>query len=343
VLTAIEKTPLHARLQKEGRLVPYDSATVLGHGAADLNFVPKRMTAGEMHQGYNWLIRALYSYDSYRTRLTTALSQFQPRPELGRRVTGPAERKLMKIVLKTARYFLMTGSSRRRRFFLSTLREVFASGASLEKVTAAISYMIAHKHFHEYVTQTHGDPEAVPAISPFSEQAPAEWWQGEFDSERVRQLKREVPGGWLSWLHPPVRRAVAVPEAFLSEKVGECLRRYLNELDVDVIPVAAAAISRLRDSADVLVLPILGSVRKGREDLYQIVQQLHERVQADLERVPRVVHFALDGDHRAVVDAFARVGLNFTRRVERLRDAYAKAVEAVILSHPPEGKAITAS
>ena len=26
VLTAIEKTPLHARLQKEGRLLPYDSA-----------------------------------------------------------------------------------------------------------------------------------------------------------------------------------------------------------------------------------------------------------------------------------------------------------------------------
>src|SRR5262249_30216843 len=152
---------------------------------------------------------------------------------------------------------------------------------------------------------THGDPEAVPAVSPFKEAETArEWWQREFDSDRVRELKRELSVGWFGWLHPPVRRAVVVPEAFLREKVGECLRRYLNELDVDVIPLATAAISRVRDSADVLVLPILGSVRKGREELQQIAQQLHERAQADLGRLPRVVHFALDGDHRAVVDAF---------------------------------------
>jgi radical SAM superfamily enzyme YgiQ (UPF0313 family) len=343
VLTAIEKTPLHARLSKEGRLVPYDSATVLGHGAADLNFVPKRMTASELLCGYNWLIRALYSYDSYRQRLVTTLRQWQPRPDLDRRTTGSVDLKLLAILAKSLRYFLLTRSRHRRRFFLTTLREVFASGASSEKISAALSYAIAHKHFHEYVTGTHGDPEAVPGTSPFSEPAAQEWWQGEFDSERVRQLKREVRGGWFAWLRPPVRRVVAVPEALLSEKVGECLRRYLNELDVDVVPLASAAISRLRDSADVLVLPILGSVRKGREELYQIVQQLHERVQADLERVPRVVHFALDGDHRAVVDAFARVGLNFTRHVERLREAYAKAVEAVVLSQPSAGEPIKAS
>ena len=65
VLTAIEKTPLHARMQKEGRLLPYDSATVLGHGAADLNFIPKLMTVEEVQRGYNWLIRSLYRYDNY--------------------------------------------------------------------------------------------------------------------------------------------------------------------------------------------------------------------------------------------------------------------------------------
>ena len=110
-----------------------------------------------------------------------------------------------------------------------------------------------------------------------------------------------------------------------------------------MVPVATAAISRLRDRADVLVLPIVGSVRKGREELHQIVQQLHERVQADLERVPRVVPFALDGDHRAVVDAFARIGLNFTRRVERLRDAYAKAIAGVVPGQPGPQEAIKAS
>jgi hypothetical protein len=301
------------------------------------------MTPHELLRGYNWLIRALYSYDSYRQRLSTVLRQWKARPDEGR-AAGAVDLKLLGILMKSLRYFLLTRSSRRRRFFLATIREVIASGATMEKIAAAVSYLIAHKHFHEYVTGTHGDPEAVPAISPFAESvAGQEWWQGQFDSERMRQLKREVRGGWLAWLRPPVRRAVAVPEAFLSEKVGECLRRYLNELDVDVVPVAAAAMSRMRDSADVLVLPILGSVRKGREELYQIVQQLHERVQADLERVPRIVHLALDGDHRAVVDGFARVGLNFTRRIERLREAYAKAVEAVILSQPAPGEPIKAS
>ena len=52
VLTALEKTPLHARLAKEGRLVPFDRARTLGHGAADLNFVPKRMTMDELRDGY---------------------------------------------------------------------------------------------------------------------------------------------------------------------------------------------------------------------------------------------------------------------------------------------------
>jgi hypothetical protein len=204
--------------------------------------------------------------------------------------------------------------------------------------------MIAHKHFHEYVTRTHGDPEAVPATSPFSEAATThEWWESGFDSERARQLKREVRVPWLDRLRLRGRRAVAVPEAFLTEKVGECLRRYLNELDVDVVPVATAAISRLRDRADLLVLPILGSVRKGREELHQIVQQLHERVQADLERLPRVVSFALDGDHRAVVDAFARIGLNFTRRIGRLSDAYAKAIAAAAPGQPHPQEAIKAS
>jgi len=346
VLTAIEKTPLHARLKNEGRLVPYDSANVLGHGAADLNFVPKRMTASEVHRGYNWLIRALYSYDGYRGRLTTALRQFQARPALNTPTTGRGrvDWQLLAIAAKTARYFLLTRSWRRRRFFLGTLREVMATGASMEKINAAISYMIAHKHFHEYVAGTHGDPEAVPATSPFSETATTqEWWEGQFDSERVRQLKREVRVPWLARLRLRGRRAVAIPEAFLTEKVGECLRRYLAELEVDVVPVATAAISRLRDRADVLVLPIVGSVRKGREELHQIVQQLHERVQADLERVPRVVPFALDGDHRAIVDAFARIGLNFTRRIERLRDAYATAVAAVAPGQSRSPETIKAS
>ncbi|MBI4594348.1 MAG: hypothetical protein HY728_09040, partial [Candidatus Rokubacteria bacterium] len=69
------------------------------------------------------------------------------------------------------------------------------------------------------------------------------------------------------------------------------------------------------------------------------VQQLLERVQADLERLPKVVHFSLDGDHRAVFDSFARIGLVFTRRIERLREAYLTAVEAVMAQSGPPATA----
>lgn len=332
VLTAIEKTPLHARLKAEGRLLPYDSAHVLGHGSADLNFVPKRMTVDEVLKGYNWLIRALYKYENYGGRLVTTVQQYRPRPDLAARVAKRFDPTLLAIGVKALRYFVLTSDSVRRRFFLGTIRRALAGGASLEKLLSVVSYMVAEKHFHEYVTATHGDPETVTNLSPFADREAVEWWQDEQGHEFVRTVKRKLyfGTGWLAWLKARPRRVVAVPDVILADTVGECLRRYLNELGVEVVPVAAAALSRLRDRADVLVLPILGSMRKGREELYQMVQQLQERVQADLERLPRIVHFSLDGDRRMVQDAFARVGLIFTRRIARLRQAYVNAVEAVM-------------
>ena len=343
VLTAIEKTPLYARLEKEGRLLPYDSALVQGHGSADLNFVPKLMTVEEAHRGYNWLIRALYKSEHYGTRLVQALRQFRPRCGPGRRTPGQLDWRLFRVAANLIRYFLLTRSRVRRRFFLQTLWQTMRSEPSAEKLVNALAYMIGHKHFHEFVTATHGDPEAVGRISPFAEAPPVEdWWRGEFNKEYVKHLKKELYAGakGLARVGRRLRGAVAVPEAFLTDKVGECLRHYLNELGVEVVPVATAALSRLRDRVDLLVMPILGSVRKGREELHQILQQLHERVHAELDKLPKVVHFPLDEDDRAVFDGFARIGLTFTRRIERLRQAYKKAVEAVMV---PSGQAATRS
>jgi radical SAM superfamily enzyme YgiQ (UPF0313 family) len=330
VLTAIEKTPLHARLQKEGRLLPYDSATVLGHGAADLNFVPKLMTVEEVQRGYNWLIRSLYRYDNYSARVVQAFRPFRKQWERG---SGHFDLHLALIALKVMRHFLLTTDGLRRRTFIRTLRAITKGGWSTEKLVDAISYLIVHKHFHEYVSEVHGDPETVSAQSPFADPALERWWEGEFGAAYAESLRRQLETGrtWLGWFRPGLRRAVAIPEAFLTEKVGQCLRRYLAELDVEVIPVATAALSRLRGRADLFVLPILGSVRKGREDLHQVVQQLHERVQTDLDKLPRVVHLKIDGGREAVFEAFAGIGLTFTRRIERLRSAFETAVEAVLV------------
>ena len=337
VLTAIEKTPLHARLEKEGRLLPYDSASVMGHGAADLNFTPKLMTVPEVQRGYNWLIRSLYRYDNYGARVVQALRPFQPRPERETRAAGRFDWDLTRIAFKVARHFLLTTDSVRRRVFIRTMRASMGKKWSTERLVDAISYMIAHKHFHEYVTEVHGDPETVSAQSPFADTSLERWWEGEFGPAYLESLRREAGTGrsWLApglaWFRPGLRRAVAVPEAFLTERVGECLRRYLDELGVEVIPVASAALSRLKDRADLFVLPIFGSVRKGKEDLHQVVQQLQERVQADLDKLPRVVHLSIDGGREAVFEAFARIGLTFTRRLERLREAFETAVDAALV------------
>jgi hypothetical protein len=200
--------------------------------------------------------------------------------------------------------------------------------------------MIVHKHFHEYVTEVHGDPETVAPQSPFADTSLERWWEGEFGPAYLESLRREAGTGrsWLApgfaWFRPGLRRAVAVPEAFLTEKVGECLRRYLDELGVEVIPVATAALSRLKDRADLFVLPMFGSVRKGREELQQVVQQLQERVQTDLDKLPRVIHLSIDGGREAVFEAFARIGLTFTRRLERLREAFETAVDAALVPAP---------
>lgn len=172
VLTAIEKTPLHARMDREGRLLEYDSASVLGHGAADLNFLPKQMSVAEVKEGYNWLIRSLYKYDNYSQRLVMALRQFGPRHAGNGDAGSKFDGRMLKVVLKLLRYFLFTRDGARRRFFLGTLKACLGRTPSFEKLVSAVSYMVAHKHFHEYVTATHGDPETVAPISPFAGREP---------------------------------------------------------------------------------------------------------------------------------------------------------------------------
>jgi len=333
VLTAIEKTPLYARLEQEGRLLPYDSALVQGHGASDLNFVPKLMSEEEMRRGYNWLIRALYKYENYSARLVQALEQFHPQHRLSRGSANELDWHMLRVVVRMVRHFLLTTNHTRRRFFLKTIWQTMRHQPSSKKLLEALSYMIGHKHFHEYVTATHGDPEVVGPLSPFAEAASVKaWWEAEFDKQRVKRLKKELfsAGRW-AWVGQRLRRTAAVPEAFLKDKAGSCLRHYLNELGVEVVPVAMATLSRLRERADVFILPSLGKVMKGHEELQQVIQHLHERIQVELPTLPKVIHFPLDEDHKAVFDAFARVGLLFTRRIGRLKMAYKKAVEAALV------------
>jgi radical SAM superfamily enzyme YgiQ (UPF0313 family) len=168
VLFAIEQTPLHARLKREGRLLEYDESLAQVHGSADLNFVPKKMTGEELLRGYRWMIRALYRYDHYGERLVHSLRPFAPSPESARRSAGRLSSKQLRMTARIFRYFLLSRDHARRRFFLQTVWRVMRHRPSVQKLIVAISYMTVHKHFHEYVLRTHGETETAGRTSPFS-------------------------------------------------------------------------------------------------------------------------------------------------------------------------------
>ncbi|MFQ5708761.1 MAG: DUF4070 domain-containing protein [bacterium] len=171
ILVAIETTPLYYRMQREGRLLDYNYEEQKAHGAADINFIPKLMTKEEIVQGYNWLIRALYAYDNYSKRLITAMQHFTPGLTKFRQNNPFMTLKTPKVLFNIAKHFIFTRDRKRRHFFLKTLKESLRGHFSVRKFVEATSFMTLHKHFHEYITKTHGDPETVGPYSPFYQEA----------------------------------------------------------------------------------------------------------------------------------------------------------------------------
>ncbi len=180
-LVAFENTPLYERLKNEGRLIESVYEDMRGHGASDTNFVPRQMTLEELREGYNWLIRALYSYHNYSKRLLNLINNFstngnkhdvtENKPFLpgflntqNRHYFSPV---LLKIIKNVLFYYLITKEGKRRGFFLSSLLETLKGGVNSRRLAGALSLLVLHKHFHNYVTKAHGDPETVASFSPY--------------------------------------------------------------------------------------------------------------------------------------------------------------------------------
>ncbi|MFQ5638271.1 MAG: DUF4070 domain-containing protein [bacterium] len=167
ILVAIETTPLYYRMQREGRLLEYNYEEQKAHGAADVNFIPKLMTIEEIQKGYTWLIRALYAYDNYSKRIVTAMQNFTPGLTRFKQNNPFTTAKTPKVLFNIAKHFIFTKDKKRRHFFFNTLKESFRGHFSVRKFVEATSFMTLHKHFHEYISKTHGDPETVEPYSPF--------------------------------------------------------------------------------------------------------------------------------------------------------------------------------
>lgn len=166
-LMALPHTPLFKRLEAEGRLLDLEWTEMNGHGAADCNFVPKQMTLDELHKGYNWLSRCLYRYDSYGTRLSTALSRFRNRNKEHKR--AGLDLKFLGLLVKLFAYYTFTFDLKRMRFFYRTLAEVAGNGPfSMGKWLEFFRWIATHRAFRDYVIQTQGDPEEMdPEKPPF--------------------------------------------------------------------------------------------------------------------------------------------------------------------------------
>jgi radical SAM superfamily enzyme YgiQ (UPF0313 family) len=167
-LMALPKTPLLKRLEAEGRMLSQDWTEMNGHGAADCNFIPKQMTSEELRKGYNWLSRALYSYNSFSDRLVTMMSRFRNKNKEHKR--ADLELKFLMLLVKVIVYYIFTFDADRRNFFLRSIWKTAQGGPfSVGKWLEFFRWIATYRAFRKYVIQTQGIPEGVdPSIPPYT-------------------------------------------------------------------------------------------------------------------------------------------------------------------------------
>ncbi|HLC42933.1 MAG TPA: radical SAM protein [Methylomirabilota bacterium] len=162
-----------------------------------------------------------------------------------------------------------------------------------------------------------------------------EWWKDEENKNHVAWLKEQLygdaeklaPNRHKQW------RTVGIPEILLQEQPGKLLTRFLGELGVTIVPVtpdtAAEATasehpSRLRQTVDCLIAPIVKRAAKEKEEAYQRLAQVTQRIHEQWEKLPKVAFPLVDGEG-PVFESFAKIGLLFTNNLEKIRMAYRKA------------------
>jgi radical SAM superfamily enzyme YgiQ (UPF0313 family) len=182
ILVAIPTTPLFDRLKREGRLTMSDeqfrvaSEEWRGHGCDNLNFTPKQMTQEELLTGYKWMLRQIYSYENFSKRLETCMQNFRTTEVAARRDQesfARDEKNGIGTLLKILKHYLLTWDNTRRNFFVKTLFRVLKGRWTKWNFSMAMSYLVLQKHFHEYVTETQGNPEDADFLSPYYDWKPA--------------------------------------------------------------------------------------------------------------------------------------------------------------------------
>ena len=143
MLNAMPKTPLHARLGRDGRL----AAESVGDQFVFTNVVPASMSQLELYEGYRSLLRRLYGHRNYWRRARGLLLHLGDASD--RLMTGVGDARLFGSVLWTC---LFRASPRRAGLTLALLAETLLRRP--RRFRRAVGLALMHKHLHEYVEHT---------------------------------------------------------------------------------------------------------------------------------------------------------------------------------------------
>jgi radical SAM superfamily enzyme YgiQ (UPF0313 family) len=154
-----------------------------------------------------------------------------------------------------------------------------------------------------------------------------QWWKDADNRQHVEWLRGQLYGEARE-LGQRVLTTVGLPELLLQDSLGRLLQRFLAELDVTVVPLAEAAVEeatvRARQTIDCLITPMVRRAEKEREEFYSRLTQMSGLLQAQWDKLPRIAFPLVEGQG-PVFEPFAKIGLLFTKNLDRIRDAYRTA------------------
>ena len=154
-----------------------------------------------------------------------------------------------------------------------------------------------------------------------------DWWKDEENRQHVEWLRAQLYSEAKELGHRSLR-TVGLPALLLQDSVGRLLERFLAELGVTVVPLAEAAVeeatTRARQTIDCLITPMVKRAVKEREEFYARLTAVNEVLHRRWEKLPKVSFPLLDGQG-PVFEPFAKIGLLFTKNLDRIRDAYRAA------------------
>jgi radical SAM superfamily enzyme YgiQ (UPF0313 family) len=173
-LVALPTTPLFTRMQQEGRLlaeanlhaVTDKNLPVLHNNGGFTNFHPKHMTINELFTGYRWLMRKLYSYPEFSTRVKELLDTMGPSGYESK--TFSPTFKEIHTLLKIMCHFTFTKNTYKRTAFWSLLWHFIRSRPTI--LYALFSQLVMHAHIYAMVSDHYGPPEEALRDSPFHDE-----------------------------------------------------------------------------------------------------------------------------------------------------------------------------